>query len=379
MKILIAGDYAPIGRLTKEIEERNFSDIFPEEIRHIIKTSDFSFVNLECPVADSSFKPIPKAGPNLSCKDAALDAIKYAGFSGVTMANNHILDYGYDGLLKTLDCLKLRGMAYLGAGNNLDEARKPLLLENNGKTLAVINCCEHEFSIASESAAGANPLNPINQFYAIKEAKEKADSILVIVHGGHEHFQLPSLRMKETYRFFIDAGADAVVNHHQHCYSGYEMYKGKPIFYGIGNFCFDCPSYLDEPWNNGFMVVLNFMDNAVDIDNIIPYSQCGKTLGVRLLSNKEQFEKQLFNLNQIIANSTLLVTAAKDFYKATNEQILLGYYPNRYRLFNLLRRFHLLPKCFNRQRYLQFLNFMECESHLDKQIYVLKEYLNILR
>ena len=92
----------------------------------------------------------------------------------------------------------------------------------DGETLAIINCCEHEFSIADDDSAGANPLNPIQQYYKIKEARLNADYVLVIVHGGHEMYQLPSLRMVDTYRFFIDAGADAVVNHHQHCFSGYE-------------------------------------------------------------------------------------------------------------------------------------------------------------
>ena len=87
-----------------------------------------------------------------------------------------------------------------------------------------------------------NPLLPIQQFYKIQEAKENADYVLVIVHGGIEHYQLPTSRMIETYRFFIDAGADAVVNHHQHCYSGYERYKSKPIIYGLGNLLFDNPN-----------------------------------------------------------------------------------------------------------------------------------------
>jgi poly-gamma-glutamate synthesis protein (capsule biosynthesis protein) len=121
----------------------------------------------------------------------------------------------------------------VGGGTNLQEASKILYKKIDEKVLALINCCENEFSIATEVTAGSNPLNPIQQYYAIQEAKSKADYVLVIVHGGHELWQLPSPRMQETYRFFIDAGADAVVNHHQHCYSGYEIYKKKPYILNL--------------------------------------------------------------------------------------------------------------------------------------------------
>ena len=65
-------------------------------------------------------------------------------------------------------------------------------------------------------------------------------------------------RMKELYHYFVDAGADVVINHHQHCYSGYEEYKGSPIFYGLGNFLFDNSDFRPQPWNEGYLVELDF-------------------------------------------------------------------------------------------------------------------------
>ena len=240
MKILIAGDFAPRARLAEQVERRKFQEIFPDNLVNLIKSTDYSLVNFESPIIDNGFKPIKKCGPNMGCTEDAADAIKYAGFTAVTMANNHILDYGTAGLYKSIDCCKNIGLDVVGVGKNLREAESALYVEKAGNKLAIINCCEHEFSIATDTTGGANPLNPIRQYYCIQEAKKNADFVLVIVHGGHEHYQLPSPRMQETYRFFVDAGADAVVNHHQHCYSGYEFYKEKPIFYGLGNFCFDC-------------------------------------------------------------------------------------------------------------------------------------------
>ena len=266
MKVLVAGDLAPVERLEEKILLRKFSEIFPDNLRRIIKSADYSFVNFECPIIEDGYQPIPKCGPNLSCIPESAEAIRYAGFTSVTMANNHILDFGANGLYKTVECCKNNDLHIVGVGKNLEDANKVLYLEKDGKRLAVINCCEHEFSIATDTAAGANPLNPIRQFYAIQEAKGKADYVLVIVHGGHEHYQLPSPRMQETYRFFIDAGADAVINHHQHCYSGYEIYHHKPIFYGIGNFCFDENGQRECFWNEGYMVKLKFENENIDYE-----------------------------------------------------------------------------------------------------------------
>lgn len=92
---------------------------------------------------------------------------------------------------------------FVGAGRNIREAAKIFYRNIEEKRLAIINCCEHEFSIATEISGGANPLNPIQQYYAILEARKFADFVLVIVHGGHEHFQYPSPRMLETYRFLL--------------------------------------------------------------------------------------------------------------------------------------------------------------------------------
>ncbi|MBQ8413439.1 MAG: CapA family protein, partial [Lachnospiraceae bacterium] len=214
MKVILAGDFCDSARVSGIIERNQYETLFAS-VRDIIKSVDFSFVNFEFPVVAKEGKPIPKCGPNLKGQPKAVDAIKYAGFNCCTLANNHILDQGEECLKDTKSRIEAVGIKTVGAGSNLTEASEILYLHKDGQKLAVINCCEHEFTIAMDTRAGANPLNPIQQFYKIQEARQNADYVLVIVHGGHEHYQLPSPRMKETYRFFVDAGADAVVNHHQ--------------------------------------------------------------------------------------------------------------------------------------------------------------------
>lgn len=106
----------------------------------------------------------------------------------MTLANNHFYDYVMEGMQVSLRLFEKEGIKYVGAGENLAEAQKTLFLERDKERVAIINCCEHEFSIATTNEGGCNPLNPIQQYYAIRDAREKADYVVVIVHGGHEHY-----------------------------------------------------------------------------------------------------------------------------------------------------------------------------------------------
>lgn len=376
MRVLIAGDFCPRDRVAEKFEQGDYESVFGE-VKGIISEADYSIVNFECPVTKGKEKPILKQGPNLRCSEKGMEAVKWAGFNCVTLANNHFLDYGKEGVEHTLAACEKYGIETVGGGINLQNASKILYKEIEGKILAIANCCEHEFSIASEETAGANPLNPIQQYYAIKEAKEKTDYVLVIVHGGHELHQLPSPRMQEIYRFFIDAGADAVINGHQHCFSGYEVYKGKPIFYGLGNFCMDkSPIRVNEPWNYGYMVRLSINDGNIVFD-IIPYEQCGEIPSVRLLKNRIVFDARMNELNKVIVSTEALKKATDDYYKSTENKFIVAHEPYTNIWLKKLFSLHLLPSLMSKKRLLNILNFVECESQRDRQIVAIKHRLNI--
>lgn len=348
--------------------------MFPDDLCSVIRAADFSFVNFESPVVEDGYKPIYKCGPNLKCSKEAVEAVKYVGFTGVTLANNHILDYGADGLRRTVKCCRDQRLDVVGAGENLKDAKEILYLEKDGKMLAVINCCEHEFSIATDTEVGANPLDPIRQFYQIQEAKAYADHVLVIVHGGHEHFQLPSQRMVETYRFFIDAGADAVVNHHQHCYSGYETYKEKLIFYGLGNFCFDKESLRNCFWNQGYMIDLDFSDKSVSF-TLYPYSQCNESASVDLLhgEDRKRFERELNDLNHIISDDAMFKEHLRAYYGKCAEWELSILEPYSSRVSRKLYSLGLLPGFIKGRKLASVLNHIGCESHRDKMLFALNQ------
>lgn len=368
MKILIAGDFCPQNRVAELFEKCDYASVLGE-MKPIIEQADYSIVNFECSVIKGGEKPIMKQGRNLHCSEKGMEAIKWAGFDCVTLANNHFRDYGEEGICNTLKTISEYGLDSVGGGMNIQEAAKILYKEIDGKTLAIINCCEHEFSIATNTSAGSNPLNPIQQYYAINEARAKANYVLVIVHGGHEMWQLPSPRMVETYRFFIDVGADAVVNHHQHCYSGYEMYRGKPIFYGLGNFCFDKLGYYEGLWEYGYMVSIIFFN---DIKMTIhPYTQCKQEPKNIQLKDRIQFDKEMQRLNTIIASPNSLQKMTDAYYTKQLQSTRMAFEPYRGHILSKLYLKGGLYSFLNKRKILKLRNMIETEAHRDKTLFFL--------
>lgn len=340
-------------------------------IKEVMEQTDIRVVNFEFPIVEKEAKPIKKCGPNLIGQKKAIDAIKYAGFNVCTLANNHILDQGEECCINTKRLLEAAGIQIVGVGYNLKDASKILYIEHSGETIAIINCCENEFSIATEETPGSYPLNPVKQYYQITEARQNATYVLVIVHGGHEHFRLPSPRMKEVYHYFISIGADAVVNHHQHCYSGYELFEGKPIIYGLGNFLFDWNSTKRTPWTDGYMVVL---DTDMCTFEMIPYFQSIEEPCVTLMDSKDKkvFLEKIEQLNDVISDDMELERQVNDYYASFSNFELSVLEPYRGRIMTFLFSKGFLPRFIRGSKLVQILNHITCESHLDKLRYALR-------
>lgn len=370
IKILIGGDFSPRTKVSNMFKSNKFEEVL-HDMKEVASAHDYSIVNFETTVADETDIPIEKHGPNLKTGEYSVAALAWAGIDMATLANNHIFDYGQSAFEKTLSALEAHGIGTVGGGKDINEAKSTAIVRIKGKRIAIINCAEHEFCIATENHGGANSLDPITQFYKIKEARENADYVIVIVHGGHEQFPLPSKRMKGTYRYFIDCGADAVINHHQHCFSGYEIYKGKPIAYGLGNLVFDIDNE-GESWYEGCFASLGFGERGISL-RLIPYIQCKEEPSISLLSDISDFDNRVQQLNDIIQSDEKLIQKTDEFYEKHRKYMFsqLQPYSNRY-LMALYYR-NILPSMISNKKRLGLLNFVTCESHLDVFRHILKQ------
>jgi poly-gamma-glutamate synthesis protein (capsule biosynthesis protein) len=189
--------------------------------------------NLEC-LLTGKVSPIDKTGPCLKAPPAAVEFTKRLGFSVATLANNHILYQGADGLMETIRHCREAGLETVGAGKNLEDAGRVLKLKIKGYSIVILNYCEREFSIAGPESPGANPFDLINCLNDLEAIRKNSDLIVLVIHGGIEHYHLPSPERRHTYRFLAEQiGVSAIISHHTHCPSAYEKWKGVPIFYGL--------------------------------------------------------------------------------------------------------------------------------------------------
>lgn len=272
MKILFASDLG-FRIYDKYIGNAALDRIFAS-LQPALDEADFRMVNLETPF-NNNFTPIVKSGPNTRSLPEFVYALNVLRADAVGLANNHIGDYGKDGIDLTLNTLHENGFPTLGAGSNLEEAYRPHVFEKDGQTVAVLAICENEYGIAGTNTPGAAGYRVGLTARAILREKANGHSVVVYFHGGNEDNPYPSPGKQELYRFFIDIGADAVLAMHTHCPQGYEFYNGKPIVYSMGNFYYAAAKVgtrvnPDDVFYYGYMTMLDFSDGAVTM-KLFPY------------------------------------------------------------------------------------------------------------
>jgi len=270
ISVAIAGDIC-MRNLT-EVMDAEFSRNALKEVQPILDKADVRLINLENAIIDGG-TAIHKSGPPLKGSPKNLVFLKEGRFDCAILANNHVGDYGEEGVYSTLDALDKEGIAHVGAGRNLDESYLPWYYEANGYKLAVIAVCENEFGIAEADKAGTAGFDMYRVFHAIKKAKENADFVLVVMHGGNEYNPVPSPRVVSRYRMFVDFGADAVVGMHPHCMQGFETYNNAPIVYSTGNFLFSKSIVEDDKssWYYGYLPFITFENGKPPVLEVFPY------------------------------------------------------------------------------------------------------------
>jgi poly-gamma-glutamate synthesis protein (capsule biosynthesis protein) len=255
--------------------KRTSADTLDPTLRVTLEQSDLAVLNFEGSVPGPRSLPVPKAGPHLMMDPHASGLAKGLGFNAATLANNHIMDYGVDGLGNTLELLAKQGLETVGAGLTQAEAVRPLRIVLPGnQRVQIFSFCEREFGTSEIVNAGAAWLSSPFAEDCVKKAKLESDVVIVCAHGGNELMPLPSMQRRDQLRSLIAAGADVVIGHHPHVPQAWEQWGGGIIFYSLGNFYFDS---LDGPrapckdW--GYMVQVGIESRQVRDIEIVPFER----------------------------------------------------------------------------------------------------------
>lgn len=366
IRVVIGGDICPIGLNEPYFIGGDagsvFNDLLPE-----FENADLSIANLECPLINKK-NPIEKAGPVLGVSSDSINGLKNASIDILNLGNNHIMDHGSEGLFNTLTLCSKAGIKTVGAGENLQEARKILIVKIGGVSIGILSLAEHEFSIATKNLCGANPLDLADFVRNMKSNSPLIDYLIVLVHGGNEHYPYPSPRLKDTCRFMIEMGAKAVVVQHTHCPGCFEEYQGSHIVYGQGNLIFDLPGQKSS-FYEGFLVKLLIPDHLNASMELVPFVQPTDQPGVKKMAidDARLFLQLVQERSLAIQNDEFVKLKWDQFCENRKHDYLrriIGH--NRFcsRIFSFKYRKHFKVDSYCRSEYLnRLLNTISCESH----------------
>ena len=256
--------------------------VVSDELNELIQSCDLKVVNFEVPLKPETKMP-PQGRERFFQNDDAPDFLRGLGFNLFSLANNHAFDWGDEGFRKIKTAL---GDAAFGAGT-YEEAYRPKVVEVNGMKIGFLGLSFAAYSgvfddVTDHEGLGCAYINDLRVNHDIIKAKKEVDYLFVLPHDGIEYIDIPMPETIARYRDFIDYGADGVIAAHPHCPQGWEEYKGKPIFYSLGNFLFNSKEGYDyratnrPHWYEGLCVVMTIADgkltwevvNTRNVDNV---------------------------------------------------------------------------------------------------------------
>jgi poly-gamma-glutamate synthesis protein (capsule biosynthesis protein) len=308
---IVAGGDVMLGSWAEEVIQRNGWDYPFKNLDSVLYDADVVFANLEAPFgdADSAFDKTYtfQVSPDL------VHVLTAGKLNIVSLANNHILDFGIENLQETINLLKQHNIKFSGAGLNLIEARRPAIFEIKGKRLALASYSltfPEEFWATDSTAGTCFPYHHF-VFDDIRKFKRENDFLIVSCHWGGELLKYPKDYQMEIAHKVIDAGADLILGHHPHIVQGIEMYKGKIIAYSLGNYVFGSFS---ESVRKSMLLKFKYGMNGIEHCRIFPISVYNKEIEFqpRLLSGieKQDFIIELKQISQELNGQNVVISDA---------------------------------------------------------------------
>lgn len=252
MRLVAVGDLLLTAGPRGDACDRDPKEIFAG-VADVLGAGDVVLGNLEC--------TLPGSGGTIDTEPRSISTpqlvrqIASAGFNVVSLANNHMFDCLQEGFRRLRDLLDEMGVAYFGAGDDLEQAAGPAFMESCGLRLAFLGAADHRSGtrpFAAPGRPGVAPLDIDRLAGQVRELAGQVDHVIVSPHWGEERFMIPSPEQIDQARELIDAGASMVIGHHPHVIQGMELCQGRPIAYSLGNFV-----ATDVPYEDGDMIRWN--------------------------------------------------------------------------------------------------------------------------
>ncbi len=364
--LIIGADFAPIENDEKKIINRQVDKLVDTDIVALIRNASFSVFNMEAPIADEG-TPIAKDGPNLKICKGSESIYSHMKVGLLSLANNHIMDYGKEALDTTIQTLNEMNIPYIGVGQNSKEADSYYITSVNNKKIGIYAVAEHEFSIATITKPGANGLSDYT-FTKICEIKKECDYLIVLYHGGRELYEYPTPNQQILCRKIADAGADLIVCQHSHCIGAIEQYQTSTIFYGQGNFIFGNP---ESPICENSILIKVIVDDKLTTE-IVPIIRKKDFVALADEQSKININEHIDLLSSNMKEEKFVEENYKEMVKTAINSALYQYagWPLfLIRLDKLLGRRMIRRSFIKKQKRLLYLqNLLQCETHRELMI-----------
>jgi poly-gamma-glutamate synthesis protein (capsule biosynthesis protein) len=241
LNIIFTGDILLDRGVRRVINHHGVDHLFSDGIDSVFRSAQIVVGNLECP-ATKIESPVFKQYIFRS-EPEWLDTLRQHGITHLNLANNHSIDQGREGLLDTKQNIEEAGMVPIGAGASMQEAAGPVLLASSPRKVWLVPslrlALENYSYLTDKPCVSQEPMDSLMQrVFQLRKADSTA-VIIVSLHWGGEHTSKPVPRQRMEAHQLILAGADALICHHTHTLQTIETFRGKPIYYSIGNFIFD--------------------------------------------------------------------------------------------------------------------------------------------
>lgn len=239
-------------------------------VRDEIASADIAFANLETSVIDGA--PVPSGSMRFRADVQTAPVLAQVGFDIVSLANNHVPDYGEVGVISTVTALTAAQVAYSGAGADDTHAYAPTIIEREGVRVGFLAYNDTDVVpdryCAAPDRAGTACMDIARMREAVTQLAPTVDIVVVSMHGGTEYVPRANIRQQEFARAAIDAGADIVIGHHPHVVQNIEYYNGHYIIYSLGNFVFD--QMWSRDTREGVMARIEFSKKGIEGIQFLP-------------------------------------------------------------------------------------------------------------
>lgn len=363
MVINICGDLFPTTCNMDAFASGDIHALFGQELVEMFFKADINICNLEGALTNSNNR-IDKSGPAIKAAPETIEGYKRLGIHAASLANNHIGDYGDEGIKETIKVLCGADIDYFGAGMDEASCRKSTIIERDGVRIGFYSCAEYEFTIVGENRAGANPYDELHIYDDIQKLRYETDYVIVLYHGSKELFRYPVPYVRSRCRRMVENGANLVLCQHSHCIGTFEKYRGSEILYGQGDFLFN---RVDNEYRHSGLVVV--VEKTTDWKvSYVPVVING--IGVSLAKGDEKKEI----MNGFLSRSKrsedtdyvkqeYLKFAMANSYLYYND--LLGKKAFLSKVLTKLGYKGLSRKMYSKKNLLNLLNDFRCEAHRD--------------